>query len=145
MTLVNPELFAAPTPSRQRLFLLDGVGAVLSALCLGAVLPRFERALGVPAAVLHPLAAIAGALATGSLLCYWANPRPWQPWLRAIAAANLLYGVLTACLLAFGPWCVTAWGWGYFGLELAVVALLAGGEVRAASRTPGPRDGTVRP
>ena len=142
---MNPERFAAPAPSRQRLFLLDGAGAALSALCLGALLPRFARALGVPAAALYPLAGLAGALATGSLLCYWANPRPWQPWLRAIAGANLCYGALTAWMLALGPGHVTAWGWAYFGLELAVVALLAGWELRTAARLTGPEDPLVRP
>jgi hypothetical protein len=142
---VNSNHFAALTPSRQRLFLLDGLGAALSALCLGAVLPRLEHALGVPAAALHPLAAIAGVLATYSLLCYWGNPRPWQPWLRVIAGANLCYGALTAGVLAFGPWHVTTWGWGYFGLELAVVALLAGWELRTVARLIGPEDQPARP
>ena len=128
---------ACNTIAPRRLFLVDGLGAVLSAVGLGLVLPAFEPVVGLPTQVLYPLAGLAGGLAAGSLRCFWANPSNWRVWLKRIAGANLLYASLTAALLWFWAPNLTAWGALYFGLELAVVCLLAGWEWHAAARTSG--------
>ena len=131
--------------SPQRLFLVDGLGALLSAISLGVVLPGFERTVGLPAQALHRLAFLAGGLAAYSFLCCWAQPANWRPLLKGIALANLLYGGLTAALLLFRYPTVTAVGGVYFGLELTVVVLLAGWELQTAARPPGSKDGQALP
>ncbi|GAA4033619.1 hypothetical protein GCM10022409_17390 [Hymenobacter glaciei] len=122
------------TIAPHRLFLVDGLGAVLSAVGLGLVLPALEPAVGVPARVLHLLAVLASGLAAYSLRCYWRPPATWPPWLKGIAWANLLYGGLTVALLLGRAPNLTAWGGAYFGLELTVVVLLACWELRMAAR-----------
>ncbi len=121
--------------SPQRLFLVDGLGAALSAVSLGFILPGFERAVGLPVEVLHLLAGLAGGLAAYALLCFWGQPARWRPFLTGLALANLLYSALTAALILCCYPNITALGGLYFGLELAVVTLLAGWELQT-TRAP---------
>lgn len=118
----------------RRLFLLDSLGAALSVIGLGLILPAFEHAVGVPARVLYPLALLASGLAACSLRCFWRPPSHWRRWLTGIARANLLYCGLTAgLLLGYAP-TLTGWGAAYFGLEMTVIILLACWELQTAAR-----------
>lgn len=132
-----PAAPARPPLAPRPLFLLDGLGAALSAAALGGVLPAFAGAVGVPARVLYSLAGAAAGLAAYGLGCGWRTPARWRPWLRGLAGANLLYAGATAALLLAHGRTLTAWGGAYFGLELAVIALLACWELSAAARPTG--------
>jgi hypothetical protein len=115
----------------RTLFLLDGLGALLSAFLLGAVLPRFALALGVLAPTLRLLMGVALLLVVWSLghAC-WA-PRPAR--LRVTACANVAYCALTIALLSAQRGTLTAWGWAYFSAEMAVILSLAWVEWRRAT------------
>ncbi|MEZ4684900.1 MAG: hypothetical protein R3B47_02205 [Bacteroidia bacterium] len=121
-------LFSAITP--RKLFLIDGLGALLSAIMLGLVLARFEAFFGVPARVLHLLTAVALAFFLNSMGCYFANRKSWQPWMKGIAIANLLYCLLTVILIIKLHEAITIWGLLYFGGEMLIVLALAGFEWR---------------
>lgn len=112
------------TPNPSKVFLLDGLGAMLTALCLRWILPSFETFFGMPQKVLHFLAWIAAFFALYSLLAAFLKPEHWRAWLRGIAIANFLYCGLTFSLLWYYAPVLTVWGKGYFLGEIGVILLL---------------------
>jgi hypothetical protein len=111
--------------SPRTFFLIDGCGALVSALLLGVVLVQFESIFGMPAGVLYPLAAIAAVFMVYSLSCYARFPANWRPFLRGIALANLSYCLLTAGLVIYHYPSLSGWGVAYFVGEIALVVGLA--------------------
>ncbi|MCB9038886.1 MAG: hypothetical protein H6557_19915 [Lewinellaceae bacterium] len=113
------------TLSPRKLFLIDGLGALLSAFLLGVVLVQWEHIFGMPPRVLYPLAAIAGAFAVYSLSCHWFPTQNHGPFLKGIAIANLLYCCLTLGLVVYWYPQLTALGVIYFLVEIGIVCSLA--------------------
>ena len=118
----------------RQLFLIDSLGALLSAFFLGVVLARLEGIFGMPLRVLYPLAIIALVLCAYSAWCYWRQPAGWRPYLKAIALANLGYACLTLGLVAVFRYELELWGWAYFGIEISLVAMLGGVEWKTARK-----------
>ncbi len=116
----------------KQLFLIDGLGALLSAFMIGIVLATFEPVFGVPQPVTNVLAIIPVVFAIYSLGCYWLLRKNWQQYLRLIAIANLLYCCLTAGLVIYHYQSLTLWGLLYFIGEIVVVVTLAGVELKTA-------------
>jgi len=114
-------------------FLLDCVGALLTALMLALVLARFEPLFGMPSKVLYILAAVACAFATYSGFCYFFVARNWKPYLQLIALANLAYCLATFGLVLHYRHTLSALGWVYFGVEITVIGLLVHRELICAS------------
>lgn len=110
--------------------LIDGLGALVSAVSLGIVLPRCET--GLPDAVLFALSLCAVGLGTYSLTC-GAFGRRRGRWLRGIAVANGLYCVATCWVVAEFLPVLTLYAVCYFVLELILVSLLATAEWTIAS------------
>lgn len=106
----------------KQLFLLDGAGAVLSALMLGAVLLPWQSFFGMPVNALRLLTVIAIAFACYSWSCYFLVKADWRVYLRVIMLANVLYALLSAGMVYghFGE--LTVAGLAYFLLELIVLA-----------------------
>lgn len=115
----------------KQLFLIDGFGALLSAFLLGIILTRFESIFGMPRQTLYILAFIPCLFAVYDFSCYWLNPENWAPFLKAIGIANLLYCCISIGFVLHHYQQLTALGWAYFILELAIVALLAKFELGA--------------
>lgn len=107
--------------SPQTLFLIDGLGALLSAFLLGIVLTYFESTFGMPHKVLYFLSAFACLFALYSFWNYWKFKENWKPYLRVIATVNLLYCLLTASLVIYFRQELTTWGCLYFLLEMMVI------------------------
>lgn len=115
------------------LFLIDGLGALLSAILLGVVLVQFEAIFGMPPNVLYGLAGIAGGFCIYSLSCFLRKPENWRPYLKGIAIANLAYCALTAGLVVYFRQRLTGLGILYFVLEIAVIVGLSVFELKTAS------------
>jgi len=116
----------------KRLLLIDGAGALLSVLMLGGVLANYPEAVGLPRNVLLFLAGLAVIFAGYSFSCYrWAGSR-WRSFLRVIAVGNLMYCGLTLGTVLLNYKTITAFGTGYFVVEVLVVSALAYVERRAA-------------
>ncbi len=115
------------------ILLLDGLGALVTAGSVGLLLPALEPWIGVPAAALHVLGAVAVALATFSLSRHFTR-RTTPGALRFIALANLSYCAFTVGLLVWLWPAPTAWALAYFGGEIAIVALLASRELALARK-----------
>ncbi len=117
----------------KRLFLIDSLGALLSAILYSAVLARFESIFGMPQNVLYGLSFLAGAYAIYSCICYFSNLEKWRPYLKIIAIANLLHCCLTIGLVFSCYQKLTILGLCYFAGELIIVMSLAVVELKTIS------------
>lgn len=110
--------------SAESIFLVDGLGAALTAIMLGVILPAFVPFFGMPAKVLYPLAGTATCLAAYSLSCQFLKPQRWQVFLRGIALLNLAYCCASLALMYFFWGTLTAWGVMYFVSEKVIILQL---------------------
>lgn len=108
----------------KKMFLTDSVGALLSALLLTVVLVPLEPWFGMPEDVLYVLSAIACCYAVYSACCYFFITFNWRSYLKAIAIANVLYGLLTIGIAVFFSGSIKLPALIYFSLELLVLSFL---------------------
>ncbi len=120
LQIMTNKLAASP----KRLFIIDGLGALLTALLLGVVLVRFEVLFGMPKTALYLLSMIAIVYTIYSLCCYLFNFSNWRPYLKVIIFANALYCVITIGLLFYFYKQLTIVGLVYFLLEIMVMCFL---------------------
>jgi CHASE2 domain-containing sensor protein len=121
------------TLAPKQLFLIDGLGAMLSALLLGVVLARFETTFGMPLKALYFLSCLACVYAVYSFLSYWRIRENWRPYMQAIAIANLFYCCLTMGLVIYHRQELTKLGLLYFLLEVVVIIGLIIMELKTVS------------
>ena len=105
----------------KRLFLIDGLGAFLTAFMLGVVLSNFESSFGMPQKTLYFLSFLAGIFCFYSFCCYFFVSGNWRPFLKAIAVANTLYCCITLGLVFYYYQNLTLLGVVYFLGEIGVV------------------------
>ena len=118
----------------RKLFLIDGIGALITASFLLAVLRPFEDCFGMPVVALNYLAGIAIAFCFYSAACYHFLKRNHRPYLRVIALGNFLYCALTAALLLIHRELLSVLGWAYFTAEIALVLGLSAVELSVLKR-----------
>lgn len=119
----------------KNLFLVDSLGALCTALLLSLLLAQMHSTFGMPPNVLYVLSFLAGIFALYSFICYRTTPGNWKFYLKIIAIANLLYCCLTIGLMYYFYEQLTAFGLGYFILEIGIVVILAGIELKTALRS----------
>lgn len=117
----------------KTIFLIDGMGALVSAVLLGLVLTRLETFFGLPKHVLYLLSGIALLLAVYSLSNAFMQPANPSIRLKLIAVANLLYCLLTVVLLLIYYPQLTVYDLLYFMGELLIIVSLAAFELKAAA------------
>ena len=108
----------------RKIFLIDGFGALLTALLMGVLLPSFPETFGVSVTVAIFLAAIALGYSVYSLSCYFLKFQNTVFHLRNIIYANLIYCGITLGLLSFFSNEFKALGLIYFAVELLVIFAL---------------------
>jgi hypothetical protein len=116
----------------KTLFVIDGLGALLSTFLLALVLAQFEHIFGMPRKSLYLLAIFPCLYAVFDLNCIVKEILSVPPFLKAIAILNFSY-----CLISFGFAIyhyqeLTVLGWLYFIGEILVVASLAAIEYKTA-------------
>jgi hypothetical protein len=109
----------------QKLFLVDSLSALLSAILLGLILVRFEKIFGMPQNVLYVLSVVPCIFTIYSFFCFLYKTEHWRPFMKIIAIANLLYCCLTAGLMVCFYQKLTILGLIYFALEIIIVISLA--------------------
>ncbi|WP_040507244.1 hypothetical protein [Leptospira wolbachii] len=129
--MVDSMVFFKNNP--RYIFLLDGLGAILSAVLLAFVLPLFIDFLGMPLETLYTLSILPIVYAIYSLLCYFLNPFQWKFYLRVIASANFLYCLVTMVYLILNLDQTTIFGELYFVLEMLVIVSLATFEMKVSN------------
>ncbi len=128
--MTYPEIIQYTTQHPKQLFLLDGIGALVTAICLGFLLVKFESLFGMPKQVLYYLAAVACIFACYSLFCSFRLPQNWKPFLKIIAIANLIYCLTTAILVFQFQQELTMLGKLYFMGEIAIILFLVSIELK---------------
>ncbi len=118
----------------RRIFLLDGFGALVSAVLLGIVLVHFQPLIGMPTSILYPLAGVAGGFCLHSLGCVFYPPTNWRRSLLTVAGANLTYCLITLGLIISYSHQLRPLGWVYFLAEIAIVVPLSALEIAVARR-----------
>ena len=118
--------------SPKRLFLIDGIGALLSAFLLGFVLVQFERIFGIPRSTLYFLAFIPCLFAVYDFYCYRIIKRNIGFYLRVIAFLNLLYCAVSIGFMIYHFQTITVFGWAYIILEILIVISLVMLELKTA-------------
>jgi hypothetical protein len=120
--IVNPKIF----------FIIDGLGALLSAFLLGVILVRFESLFGMPRETLYFLAFLPCLFALYDLICYLKVKKNELLFLRGIAFANLCYCCLSLGFVVHDYAQLTNLGLAYFILELIVVLFLAAMQLKTS-------------
>ena len=127
------EIITRFTQNPKRLFLIDGIGALLSAFLLGIVLVALEPFVGIPKSTLYILAVFPIGFALVDAFGFWFTSQVALV-LKVIATLNLLYIALSLALASYHLETITLWGWIYITGELAIVLALAITELKVARR-----------
>ena len=116
----------------RKMFLVDGIGAMLSAFFLGVVLVQFEASFGVHIALLIYLALTAAVFAIYSISCYFWFPDKWRVFLKVIAIVNLIYCFVTIWFVLLDNETLTIMGYLYFIAEILLIVSLVFVELKVA-------------
>ncbi|KYP14642.1 MAG: hypothetical protein A1D16_04940 [Flavihumibacter sp. CACIAM 22H1] len=121
--------------STRTIFLIDGIGALLTASSLLFVPSLFPDLFGLPRNTTCLLGGIAVVLASYSLVTYaFFQPSYGKILLRGIALGNAAYCILTAWLLSPFLKELTVFGWLYFSAEVSIILFLVGWEWKTSDR-----------
>ncbi|GAB3416145.1 hypothetical protein [Niabella aquatica] len=121
------------TSKPKTLFLIDGLGAMLTTLLLFVVLRNFNEYFGVSKTILTFLSAISMCFCLYSTACFFFLKANWTPFIRVISYANLLYCVLTVGLVITHNSFISTLGIVYFLAEVIIVCLLVYIELKVAT------------
>lgn len=105
----------------KRLFLIDGCGALLSAVMLSLVLTSLHEYIGMPKSILLWLGGVALLFAIYSFGCYKFLNSGHAYFLRGIAMVNFLYLLTTLSLVVIFWSELTHLGMAYFIVESGVI------------------------
>ena len=109
----------------KKLFLVDGLGALLSAFLLGFILVSFKDDVGMPSGTLYLLAAFPIALAIFDFYCYRKENTTTGIFLKIIALLNVQYCILSLGLALYHRETLTSLGWIYISIEILIILLLS--------------------
>ena len=118
----------------KSLFLIDGLGAFLTAFLVGVILRKFEDNFGMPQKHLIILSILACIFAVYSMSCYFFVGKNWRTYLKIIAVANLMYCLLTAILVIVLYQQLTILGITYFIGEILIIIGLVYAELSVSSK-----------
>ncbi len=116
----------------KRLFLIDGLGALVTLFFLAVVLTKFQEYIGMPKKELYFLSIFALFFSVYSMTCYFLKPVNWNILLKIIAYANLLYCFITIGYLYYFYENLTVIGLLYFIIEILIIFVLINLELTVA-------------
>ena len=116
--------------SAKKLFLLDGLGALTTAILLSQILARFESFFGMPKNILYILSLVAVCFAAYSLTCFLFVKTNFSRYFRIIIVANISYCLATLGLVIIYFQPLTWFGIAYFLGEISIISLLIFREIR---------------
>ena len=120
--------------SPRKLFLIDGLGALVSAFMLGIVLVQFESTFGIPSATLYVLAMFPVFFAIFDFYCFQKNSNSLGRPLKIIAILNLLYCCMSIGCAMYHIDTVTILGWVYICVEVLLIVILSIFELKVAKK-----------
>lgn len=110
---------------QQALFVIDSIGAFMTAFSLFVIVPQFMVHFGMPEKQLTFLSAIAACFGIYSAACFLFLKGSLTPYIRFIGMANLLYCALTIGLLIGYYPMMTTIGITYFVMEIVIICALS--------------------
>lgn len=110
--------------TEKNIFLIDGLGALLTAFLLIAVLRIYEKYFGMPSDILFILSAIACIFAIYSWSCFLFIDKISSKFLMPIIIANASYCLLTFSLIVYYFNRLTVLGIIYFLVEIITLCIL---------------------
>lgn len=123
----------------KNIFLIDGIGALITFLSLFGIGFWLQEYFGMPATILYSLGFVVVFYAIYSFSCYFflfdkiGNAlKKWQSFLKVIIAANSLYCVILFFLLIYFYQSLTILGFTYFSLEISIITVLVILEMKMA-------------
>lgn len=118
----------------QTLFLVDALGALLTAFFLTAMTSVFYKYIGMSQNILTTLAVIASMFCIYSASCFILIKNNWRPFLKAIITLNILYCCATVACIVYSYQQLTILGMVYFVLEIVVMFVLVVMETKVLRR-----------
>ncbi len=116
----------------RKLFLIDGLGALLSAFLLGIVLVKLQHLIGVPTRTLYVLAFLPVLFAVYDFLCFFKLQNGFAIYIKYIAVANIMYCLFSIAMMASHGDTLTSLGWFYFIVEILIVGVISLIELKVA-------------
>ena len=108
----------------KAIFLVDSIGAFLSAFCLLIISRFYGNYFGINPSTLQLLTILPIVFCIYSACCYLLVKRSYKPFILIIAIANLLYCLITLLLMFTLYSELTILGLSYFVIELMIIALI---------------------
>jgi hypothetical protein len=109
----------------ENAFLIDGIGAAISALLLILIIAPFESFFGFPSEGAIYLAILPMVFCLYSLTCHFLKPKYWSIFLKCIAIGNILYCVFTITMAIYFFQQISIFGIIYFLNEKFIIIPLA--------------------
>ena len=117
-------------PNSKNIFLLDGMGALVSAAIMGLLVAQQVSFFGLPSNAAYFLAAFPCVFFVYSIYCYLNLATDWKPYLKMISIANLLYCFISIGVVFYHYAALTNLGLTYFILEIIVILIVVVLELR---------------
>ena len=130
ITFKNAIQYFIKTPST--IFLIDGIGALLTTLSLCLIMLNFGSQFGMSLYALSFLTVIATLFCCYSIMCFLFLKESWFIFLSLIGLANLLYALLSCTLMIYFFSTLPLWGVLYFSVEILLILSLVYIEVSIA-------------
>ena len=115
-------------------FLIDAIGAGVSAIMLGVVLVRFQIYFGIPTQMLYLLALIPLLFIIYDTYAYLQDTSRHKRLLQGIATLNFLYCLLSMGLAIQHREVLTTLGWVYIIGEVMIIIVIGCYELKTANR-----------
>lgn len=117
----------------KKLFLLDAVGALITALMVGWVGVIFQDKIGLPIYVLRILGLMATGFFMNSLIAYFKNAP--ASYLKIVAVLNFIYCIGIIVVFGIFRQDFTPLAKIYFGGEVFLVSILANYEFKTSKKS----------
>ncbi|CAL2095948.1 conserved membrane protein of unknown function [Tenacibaculum sp. 190524A02b] len=121
--------------SAKNIFLVDAVGALLSAFLLGVLLPKYQYLFGIPINTLYILACIPLLFIVYDIACYFLINKNPTIFIKVIALFNILYSIVSLTFAFIHYHQITVLGWIYMITEIVIILTLVTIEIRLANRS----------
>lgn len=114
------------------LFLIDSIGAFLTAFLLFTILRNVNEHIGIQKTTLTGLALIAFCFCIYSAACFIFVKQNYGLFIWIISIANLFYCILTIGLIVVNYHFLTMMGLSYFLIEVIIISILSYIEIKVA-------------
>ncbi len=127
------------TENPKPLFLIDSIGAFMTAFSLFVIVRQFDVYFGMPKRELTFLSVLAVCFCSYAAACFLFLKTGLKPFIRYMGIANILYCALTTGLLIKYYPLLTIIGKTYFLIEIVIICVLSYIELTVAASKNGNR------